>query len=66
MAINGVVAEYVWVHLVWRSTEDGIEEESIFPSPWHAREFAVFTQIGEGHAFLCDGGVTGVPGIIVG
>ncbi|MNG12773.1 hypothetical protein D3C84_964080 [compost metagenome] len=36
MAINGVGAEYIWVHLVWWCTKDGIENKSILASPGHA------------------------------
>ncbi|MNN65349.1 hypothetical protein D3C81_1808450 [compost metagenome] len=64
--IDGVVTEHIRVDLVWRSVKDRVQNKSICTVPGHALELAVLTQIGEGHAFLCNGGGTWVPGIIGG
>ncbi|MCY1459142.1 hypothetical protein D9M71_765890 [compost metagenome] len=64
--IDGVVTEYIRVDLVWWSVKDWVKNKSIGAAPRHALELAVLTQIGEGHAFLCNGGGTWVPGIVGG
>ncbi|MNE78630.1 hypothetical protein D3C80_1750540 [compost metagenome] len=65
-AIDGVTAEYIRVDLVWRGAKDRVENKSICTVPGHTLELAVFTQIGEGHTFLCNGVVAWVPGVIGG